>query len=83
MLLGNFPDGRTPFTPTQIFYKFPMSVKKKPARKTRSISFAQADFDYVTRKAAALKRTFNWVVNELVRLDCECALPAAAGARKV
>ena len=78
MLLGASPDRVRVCSPTFSFNFFSMLAKKKPARITRSISFTRTDFAYITRKAAKLNRTFNWVVNDLIRADVENASVAAA-----
>lgn len=52
-----------------------MKRKSAAARVTRSISFEADLMMYCKKKAAKLRRTVNWVVNDLVRAELESASP--------
>lgn len=45
------------------------STSSTPSRVTRSISFPKAVYDYVKRRAEKEKRSFNWIVTNLVEND--------------
>lgn len=48
----------------------PTSTRKKSTpRTTRSISFPVALFDYVTARAKKEKRSFNWIVNDIIEKE--------------
>ena len=52
-----------------------MKKRRTPSRITRSISFEADLMVYCKKKAAKLRRTVNWVVNDLVRAELESAAP--------
>jgi hypothetical protein len=56
----------------------PPKPKKKSPRVTRSISFEIALMSHCKKRARELRRTVNWVVNEMIRADDNNAPSAAA-----
>lgn len=50
-----------------------MTTKNRNVRINRSISFPSDLHAYVTRKAAKERRSFNWIVNDLILRELQKA----------